>query len=135
MIDRLEIRPRDKILLLYLPEPVVIAELAGRACEGLVVALGCVDAVREARRACDLLENVMFVPAEAEEIPWRDEFFSVAADFECRWDRPEAAARELARVLESGARAYVVPSARAALLAAGLVEIGSQPSLLVVQKR
>jgi hypothetical protein len=54
-----------------------VFHLAQQAERGIVVCLGPDDEVREARRLTRDLDNVMFVPAAPEEIPWQDGFFSL----------------------------------------------------------
>ncbi len=107
MIDRIELRPSDRVLLLSIPEPAIVAQLAARLPAGLIVGLGSDDEVRLARRASRHLENVMFAPASPEQIPWQEGFFSVAIAFDRRWERPERVAAELARVVAEGGAAYV----------------------------
>jgi hypothetical protein len=109
MIDRIDIRPSDRVLLLSIPEPAIVAELAARLPAGLIVALGSDDEVREARRASRHLENVMFAPVGTEQIPWQDGFFSVAIAFDRGSDHPDPVASELARVLSPGGRAFLTP--------------------------
>ncbi len=116
MIDDLALRPNDRVLLLSIPEHDVVAELASRLTTGIVVGLGSDEEVRAARRAARNLENVMFVPAPLEEIPWRDGFFTKVIDWRGGWQNPEQVAREVARVLAPGGEAYIAdPACRAVL--------------------
>jgi SAM-dependent methyltransferase len=116
MIEELALRPNDRVLLLSIPEPAVVAEIAARLSAGVVVGLGGDEEVRAARRAARDLENVMFVPAPPEEIPWRDGFFTKVIDWRGGWQNPEQVAREVARVLAPGGQVYLAdPACRAAL--------------------
>ncbi len=127
MIEWIDIRPNDRILLLSIPEAPLIFELAAKVSSGVIVGLGGEDEVRAARRAARELENVMFVPAPLEEIPWQDGFFSKAIDLSCRWAQPERVAAELARVLGLGGAAYLPAASDAgdAMLAAGFRAVES----------
>jgi hypothetical protein len=64
----------------------------------LVVVLGTNDEVSEGRRHYASLDNVMFVAASAEEIPWQDGFFTRVLDPLGRWTASKQAALEVARV-------------------------------------
>ena len=48
------------------------------------------------------LDNIMFVAASAEEIPWQDGFFTQVFDPVGSWADSTKAAREIARVLALG---------------------------------
>lgn len=108
MLENLEIRPDDRILLLGIPEPEFIRKIAAQAVRGIVVGLGTDDAVREARRTLSDVHNVMLVPAPTEEIPWQDTFFTVAIDAGSDWLDVDATAAELARVMGPGGALYGV---------------------------
>ena len=136
MIDRIDIRPNDCILLLSIPEISLVVQLADRARNGSVVGLGRDEEVHSARTGTRDLGNVMFTPASPEQIPWRDSFFTKALDLVCRWEQPERAARELFRVLAPGGKAYLADasSIRALLPAAGFSEVSSEGAFLVVER-
>jgi hypothetical protein len=135
MIERLDVRSNDRFLLLSIPQPSFIAQLAARLPAGLIVGLGPDEEVRAARCELREVDNVMLVPASPDDIPWQDGFFTKAIDLVGRWPQPERAARELARVLVPGAAAYLTNarSTREHLLAAGFTEISSDGQVLVVQ--
>lgn len=86
----------DRVLLLAIPEPSIVANLAAQLTRGLLVAIGSDDEIAAARVSARNLENVMFVPGAPEEIPWRDRFFTKAIAF---GPLSEAAQREVERVL------------------------------------
>lgn len=86
----------DRVLLLAIPEPSIVASLSAQLTRGLLVALGSDEEIAAARAAARDLDNVMFVPAAPEEIPWRDRFFTKAIAF---GPLSEAARREVERVL------------------------------------
>ena len=66
--------------------------------------LGSDMEVREGRRKFANVDNVMFVAASAEEIPWQDGFFTQVLDPVGRWVDSVKAARESARVRVSNDR-------------------------------
>ncbi|MEO8657875.1 MAG: hypothetical protein ABI693_05365 [Bryobacteraceae bacterium] len=78
MLDKLALRPDDRLLLLWVPETETVERLSARLSNGLIVVIGLDDEIRAGRRSCSHLENVMFTPGTADEIPWRDALFTVA---------------------------------------------------------
>lgn len=134
MIEHLELSPAERVLLVSAPDAAVVVELAGRLERGVVVGLGAPDEIAPLRRATRHLVNVMFQPGAPEEIPWRDGFFSVVLDFRGLWSDPAAAAREVARVLAPGGRAYLAHVRPGPLIEAGLVALAGEGDLLVFEK-
>jgi hypothetical protein len=98
MLDPTTLHPDERLLFLGIPEQAVIAETAARLPNGLIVAFGDAEQVREARRSARDLENVMFVPATPDEIPWPDGFFTRVIDLIRRWPSPERVESEIRRV-------------------------------------
>ncbi len=123
MIGRLEIQPRDRILLLSIPDVSLIFDLAARVPEGLIAGLGTEEEVCEVRRVCRGLDNVMFLLAAPDEVPWRERFFTKVLDPRGVWERPELVVREIARLLAPGGLVLAAEPARSALLGAGFVEL------------
>jgi hypothetical protein len=132
--ERLPVTAKDRVLLLDIPDELLLGELSGKASHGIVVALGDDDAVRRARKTCALLENVMFVPAVPDQIPWKEDFFTVAIDLAGAWDRPAIVARELLRVVSPGGAALVAPALTSELLAVGFVSEGQAGNLALLRK-
>ncbi len=64
--------------------------------------LGSDDEIRKGRRKFATLDNIMFVAASAEEIPWQDAFFTQVLDPKGSWTNSSKAALEIARVLALG---------------------------------
>jgi len=65
---------------------------------GLVVVLGSDNEVSQGRKQHSSLDNVMFVAASAEDIPWQDGFFTQVLDPKGLWADSPKAASETARV-------------------------------------
>jgi len=76
----------------------------------------------------------MFQPGAPEEIPWSNGFFSVVVDLKGGWSDPRAAAREVARVLAPGGRAYLAHVEPGPLVDAGLSALGAEGELLILEK-
>ncbi len=75
----MQISPGDRILELDCGDGELSVELAARVPEGLVVALDASDdCVHRARARARELDNVLFLPGTAAEIPWKEGFFSKA---------------------------------------------------------
>lgn len=73
---RAQLAPDSRVLLLLIPDPGVVDELAAALTEGLIVCAGAREEVYAARARHRERENVMFVEGSADEIPWRDGFFT-----------------------------------------------------------
>lgn len=95
-------RADDRVLSLVIP-PVQEAATLGRILiTGCLVALGTPDEVDEARRRLAEFDNLMFIAATPDHIPWRDAFFTkVIAPPQFKSLLPQFQA-ELLRVLEPG---------------------------------
>jgi ubiquinone/menaquinone biosynthesis C-methylase UbiE len=116
------IAPGDRVLFLTTPEWGVIAEAAERVGQGVVVCLAERETIQEWRRRAVKLENVMFVAAGADEIPWQDGFFSWVFGGGALVDA--AACREAARVVTPGGCVRAEVADGATLESAGLVRKG-----------
>lgn len=134
MIDRLDLRPTDRLLLLSIPEARLVIELAGRLERGSLVGLGNVEEVQAARSAAREFVNAMFQPGRPEEIPWQNGFFTRVIDVRGGWENPASAAGEIARVLTPGGLAYLSGIDPTPLLEAGLLGVLSGQDFQVFQK-
>jgi hypothetical protein len=94
----------DRVLFLSPPEDAFLQALAARLTSGLLVVLGSDEEVSNGRREHSGLDNVMFVAASAEEIPWQDGFFTQVLDPAGLWVDSPKAALETARVRASNDR-------------------------------
>ena len=88
-----------RVLFLSSPGDAELRALAHQLAHGLIVVLGDRESVSQGRRLHADLENVMFVPATAEDIPWQNEFFDQVLDPQSLWSASERADAETARVL------------------------------------
>jgi hypothetical protein len=120
MIDELDIRPDDRVLLVSIPAIELVLEIAARLERGLVVGLGSWDEVRQARKGVRGLTNTMFQPGSPGEIPWQSGYFTTVIDFGGGWLEPRKAASEAARVQAPGGTLWVRRPDHEALSATGL---------------
>jgi len=87
--------------------------LAKLAPDGLAVGIDVADEmVRLARRLSVELENAFFSSGSADEIPWQEDFFTIilSVDSAIFWPDPQAAVREVWRVMARGGRFFVLNS-------------------------
>ena len=94
----------ERVLFLTAPEDDFLRALAARLTAGLLVVLGSDEEVTQLRRQHSGLDNVMFVAATAEEIPWQDGFFTRVLDPLGLWSDSPKATQEIRRVLASNDR-------------------------------
>ena len=70
------LRSDDRVLLLAIPSRADLAVIARVLMGGVLVALGNAEEVDAARQSMADFENVMFLNASPEQIPWRDAYFT-----------------------------------------------------------
>ncbi len=110
-IEQMGIGPKDRILELGCGVGWACRRLAGLAPEGVVVGLDNSDEmIRQARAASSDLDNILFLCSGAEEIPWKEDFFSHTLSIESFYYYPDPvrALRETYRVLAPGGRFFVL---------------------------
>ncbi|MDX2151391.1 MAG: hypothetical protein SFV54_11710 [Bryobacteraceae bacterium] len=103
-VERL--RQTDRLLILGIPPADELEGASRLLSDGLIVCLGDGEALPDARRRFAHLDNVMFTLGAVDDIPWRDELFTVALDRLSSWPDTPGAARELWRVLAPGGALY-----------------------------
>ncbi len=69
-------RADDRVLFLGLPSTTELAAMARMLMAGVLVALGTRDEVETARLAMADFDNVIFLDASPDQIPWRDAYFT-----------------------------------------------------------
>jgi hypothetical protein len=72
----LRLRADDRVLLLMIPEPDVLASIARILVRGVVVAIGPSEKVDQGRQALADFDNVMLLNGGPGRIPWRDGYFT-----------------------------------------------------------
>ncbi|MBX9600435.1 MAG: hypothetical protein K2X35_05505 [Bryobacteraceae bacterium] len=70
----------DRVLLIGIPEPRVVARLAAALGSGLLVILGEETKVAEARRHAAAYDNVMIAPWDGSNVPFDSRFFTRTID-------------------------------------------------------
>jgi len=70
------LRADDRVLSLAIPSVQEMAAIARVLISGCLVALGGADEVEEARSALAEFDNLMFIDATPDQIPWREAFFT-----------------------------------------------------------
>ena len=96
------LRADDRVLMLAIASYKEMARIARTLTSGTLVALGSAEEVDAARSQCAALDNVMFLDARPDSIPWRDQYFTrilVPPHFE---PLLRSSAPELHRVLVPG---------------------------------
>jgi hypothetical protein len=134
MIERLDVQPNDRILLLSIPGVALVIELAELAGRGIVVALSGAEEVYAARRATRDHENIMFVPATPDEIPWQEGFFSKVVDLQGETAPSALMIHEIVRVLSPGGLACLSAQDVQPFVAAGLIKVSSAEGLHILRK-
>jgi SAM-dependent methyltransferase len=111
VLDRMRIRAEDNILDVGCGAGWLVRLLAERVPDGRVVGLDVSDEmIRRARHNLADIENVLFVVAGADEIPWDANFFTHAISVESAyyWPDPPRGLKEIFRVLAEGGRAWIL---------------------------
>jgi SAM-dependent methyltransferase len=111
MLDRMNIRADENILDVGCGAGWLARLLAERVLDGRVVGLDVSDEmIRRARQNLADVENVLFVVAAADEIPWDANFFSHAVSIESAyyWPDPARGLAEIFRVLAEGGRVSIL---------------------------
>jgi ubiquinone/menaquinone biosynthesis C-methylase UbiE len=111
--ERMELRPGERVLDLGCGAGWATRRLAQAVEGGPGMAVGLDisnEMIDRAREASGEIEDVLFVKAAADEIPWRDEYFDKILSIESFYYYPdqEAVLRELYRVLAPGGRIFIL---------------------------
>ncbi len=111
MLERIDLIEDDRVLDIGCGDGWTGRMLSPRLPEGAFVGIDLSDEmIRSARRQCNDLENVLFGPAGAEEIPWAGDYFTHILSIESAyyWQDLRAAAAEMYRVAAFGGTFHVL---------------------------
>ncbi len=111
-IEALAIQPGDRILLLPCGAGETARQLAPLVPLGVVVGMDPDDdQVRAARAASREIDNVMYVTAGVEEVPWKQDYFSHVI-----LGSSPPAMTEVNRILVHGGKAFLLQTGQVFLL-------------------
>ncbi len=71
-----ELRSDDNVLWLDIPSVAELQSMARILMHGSIVAIGSADDVESARQAMAEFDNVLFIAARPDRIPWREAYFT-----------------------------------------------------------
>jgi ubiquinone/menaquinone biosynthesis C-methylase UbiE len=98
----LSLSPNDRVLHYPCGDGALCRQIAALVPLGVVIGLDSDDNVRAARVASRDVDNVMFVPCDGHEIPWKEDVFSHVIV-----GNQDLPLREIVRVLAEGGRAFL----------------------------
>jgi hypothetical protein len=96
------LRADDRVLLLDITSIPQMAAMARILFQGSLVAIGSPDEVDRARAALAEFDNVMFIEATPNQIPWRNEYFTKVVVPPHMLEFLRSAGDELTRLLAPG---------------------------------
>jgi ubiquinone/menaquinone biosynthesis C-methylase UbiE len=106
----MKVHRRDRVLVVGCGDGWVCRWLAPQVEEGVVIGLDASDEhVRDARAKSTSFEDIMYLWASPEQIPWQENFFTMAlcVDAIASFGDLEKVFRELGRVLEPGGAVWI----------------------------
>ncbi len=111
MLQRFELPPDARVLDIGCGDGWTARMLSGLLPVGAFVGIDLSgEMIRSARDACKRLDNVLFAPASAEQIPWVGDYFTHVLSIESAyyWPDPGMAAREIYRVTNYGGTFHIL---------------------------
>ena len=105
MFERIPLRDNERVLDIGCGDGWVARMLSPQLPQGAIVGIDVSDEmIARARELSADLENVLYAPAPAEEIPWAEDYFTHVVSIESAyyWPSPEMAAKEILRVTAYG---------------------------------
>ncbi len=111
VVGRMQLSPDERILDLGCGDGWTCRLLSPLAPEGAVVGIDIADEMIAIARGRSIeLDNILFAPGSAEEIPWAEDYFTRVLSVESAyyWHSPEKAAGEIFRVTAWGGRIFVL---------------------------
>ena len=92
MFTRFDLSPDARVLDIGCGNGWTARMLAGCLPEGAYVGIDLsAEMIRSAREACTRLDNVLFAPAAAEQIPWAEDYFTHVLSIESAYYWPDPA--------------------------------------------
>ncbi len=111
MLERLELQPNSRVVDLGCGDGWTVRLVAGNLTAGAVFGLDVSkEMVLLARQLSADLDNVLFAPGAAEEIPWAEDYFTHVLSIESAyyWPEPTLAAKEIFRVTAYGGSFHIL---------------------------
>ena len=111
MLERFQVPPDARILDIGCGTGWTPRMLSPRAPEGAIVGIDpSLEMILRARQTCESLENTLFAPAPAEQIPWAENYFTHVLSIESAyyWTSTSLAAREIYRVTAHGGSIHIL---------------------------
>ena len=111
VVEQMQLSPDDRILDVGCGDGWTCRLLSPLIPEGAVVGIDIADEMIAIARGRSIeLDNILFAPGSAEEIPWAEDYFTRVLSVESAyyWHSPEKAAGEIFRVTAWGGRIFVL---------------------------
>ena len=111
MLQRVEVPSDARILDIGCGSGWTARMLSARAPEGAIVGIDpSLEMILRARRTCERLENTLFAPASAEQIPWAEDYFTHVLSIESAyyWTSTSLAAKEIYRITAFGGSIHIL---------------------------
>lgn len=111
MLERIDVKPDDRVLDIGCGDGWTGQMMSKRLPEGAFVGIDVSsEMINRARAQCEELDNVLFAPAVAEEIPWAEDYFTLLLSIESAyyWPDVHSAAKEMYRVAAYGGTFHIL---------------------------
>ncbi len=111
MLERITMTPHGRVLDIGCGDGWTVRLISKRVPQGAVLGIDLShEMILQARLASVELDNVLFAPAPAEEIPWAGDYFTHIVSIESAyyWPDPSLAAREMFRVAAHGGSFHIL---------------------------
>ena len=111
MLAQIDMSPTARVLDVGCGDGWAARLLADQLEDGAFVGIDISgEMIRTARRTCEHLDNALFAPAPAEQIPWAEDYFTHVLSIESAyyWPDIDSASREIYRVTAYGGSFHVL---------------------------